>query len=80
MMANFQGVKDELVKMKDTAFSLTGALREIYSNSAIEVNSILELVSRMQDVKDSIHYLVSTRYGQQVADRAMGGVSPSGSN
>jgi conjugative transfer pilus assembly protein TraH len=80
MMANFQGVKDELVEMKDTAFSLTGALREIYSNSAIEVNSILELVSRMQDVKDTIHYLVSTRYGQQVADRAMGGVSPSSSN
>lgn len=79
-LKNFKEIKSGLIEMKDVAYQLTTALRGAYSNSASEVNSILELVSRMQNVKDQVHYLVSTRYGQQVADRAMGGVSQSSSN
>ena len=76
----FKDIDKSLIEMKKTAYTLTSAVRGAYSSSAAEVNSILELITRMQNVKDQVHYLISTRYGQQIADRAMGGVSQSGSN
>ncbi|KPK35852.1 MAG: hypothetical protein AMK70_04485, partial [Nitrospira bacterium SG8_35_1] len=79
-LEKFNDLNQSLIDMKETAYTLTSAVRGAYSSSAAEVNSILELVTRMQNVKDQVHYLISTRYGQQVADRAMGGVSPSSSN
>jgi conjugative transfer pilus assembly protein TraH len=72
MIEKFDDLEKKLEDMKSDAYALNNAVREVYGKSAEEVNTILDLVSRMKGVEDLIHTIVSSRYSQQVADRVMG--------